>query len=381
MHDIPFEDLPSDKYAVQPSILLPPETIDDFASLAVMAKEAPYRPPANMDLARLASLIAAKSSAIEDHIWGLREDPRYFADTILENREHRHEMLLDPDGNIHLCMISGREHVLWHRVIINVVANAHMSLEIWGELNTQVEKLQVLRTKHASNIHPNKDLPEELLKVILKFQQYLKRAVGVPLEKLKQHAYASPLLRAYFVRSPLRDANAPIAEVYLKPGVKYGKVQAELFWLLQTLMEDGKDLFVIGLTNVVDELERLIQSGRTAKEMISSFIVNVIADLSVFTEGLRQLNIFQPWAQTFDKSLVDGEKEIQEEFDKTTKSWGMLIYAMDGPKKTKIIQLGQPEGRKFYHPVDKRRTKENVEAMRCAEESRPVLGGFRPEYA
>jgi len=43
-----------------------------------------------------------------------------------------------------------------------------------------------------------------------------------------------------------------------KLSVKLEKVQAELIWLLRTLWEDSHHLFFIGLTNVVDELERLV---------------------------------------------------------------------------------------------------------------------------
>ncbi|KAF2729709.1 hypothetical protein EJ04DRAFT_501849 [Polyplosphaeria fusca] len=369
MHDIPFEDLLSDKYAPQPPMALPPDTTNGFASLAVMAKEAPYRPPANMDLARLASLFAAKKSAAEDFIWELREDPGYFADTVLENREHRLEMIRDTDGQTHPCLTAGRKDVLWNRVIGNVVAGAHTSLEMWSELNAQVEELQTLWTKYSGNIRPDRDLPGEFLDAILKFQHYLKQAAKGPIGQLKNHAYASPLLRTHFVRIPRRGVDTPIIEVRSKPGVKRDKVQAELFWLLQTLTEDGNNLYFIGLTNIVDELERLIQSERTAKDMISSFIADVIADLSIFTEGLRQLKTFQPWAQTFENSLIEREEEIQKEFAETTKSWGMLMAAIDGPAKGKIVQLGQPEGRKFHHPVDKRRTRGNVEAMRSAEEN------------
>ena len=63
------------------------------------------------------------------------------------------------------------------------------------------------------------------------------------------------------------------------------------------------------------------------------------------------------------------EKEIQDEFAQTTRHWSKLMAAIYGLRKTKVVRLGQPEGRKFYHPVDKRLSKENVDAMRSAEEN------------
>lgn len=67
-----------------------------------------------------------------------------------------------------------------------------------------------------------------------------------------------------------------------------------LIWLLHTLIEDEKTLYFITLPTVIDELKHLIQSERSAKEMISSFVADIIADLSICAEVLRQLNIFQP---------------------------------------------------------------------------------------
>jgi len=45
------------------------------------------------------------------------------------------------------------------------------------------------------------------------------------------------------------------------------------------------------------------------------------------------------------------------------------MAALDRPNQMKIVRLGEPGGRKFYYPVNKRRTKENVEAMRSAEQN------------
>jgi hypothetical protein len=325
--------------------------------------------PVNMDLARLASLISAKKSAAEDHIWALREDPGYFADTVLEIRMPRQEMLKDTAGQVHPCLTAGREHMFWRRVIGNVVGVAHISFEVWSNLNTQIEELQILWVKHASNIHPHRDLPEGILDAILKFQHYLKQAAQGPIGLLRHHAYSSTPLRPYFERIPPKDANTTMIQIRSKPRAKRDKTQSEPFWLLQTLFGDENTLFFIGLTNVVDELERLIQSERNAKEMISPFVADVIADLSIVTEGLRQLKVFQPWEQTLERLLVDREKKIEEEFAKNTEAWDLVMNATNGPEKTKIIQFGQPEGRRFYHPVDKRRTKEHVEAMRSAEEN------------
>ncbi|XWX02099.1 hypothetical protein V2A60_010131 [Cordyceps javanica] len=148
LHEIPMNDLTSEKYVIRPE---PSLKIDNeasgFASLAVMAAEAPYRLPERLDLARLKSLLEAKMSAAEDHVWALREDPTYFLHEFLEVKDHRQEMLKDTQGKKHPVHNKLREHRLWARVTAGTLIDAYLSLETFTELHRQAEHLQRLKTK------------------------------------------------------------------------------------------------------------------------------------------------------------------------------------------------------------------------------------------
>jgi hypothetical protein len=67
LHDIPAAELLADRYPVQPELALK-SGVDPsgFDSLAVMAEEAPYRPPGQLDLGRVRSLLLARAQAAED---------------------------------------------------------------------------------------------------------------------------------------------------------------------------------------------------------------------------------------------------------------------------------------------------------------------------
>ena len=157
LHDIPEPLLLSDQYPPKPNPTLQMETVNGFASLAVMAAEAPYRAPASLDLARLESLLTARMSAAADHIWSLREDPSYFADALSEIKEHRQEMIKDTNGQVHPLFKVHREEILWERVIGNVIANAYLGHEVWAELHRQVQQLQLLQAKYEKDISPAED--------------------------------------------------------------------------------------------------------------------------------------------------------------------------------------------------------------------------------
>ena len=98
LQDLPKPSLTDDTVLVQPEPDLPPTSDNSTPSLASMASETAYRLPARLDWKRLQTLIDAKRSAAEDHVWNLREDPAYFADVAGDISEHRSERAFTVNG-------------------------------------------------------------------------------------------------------------------------------------------------------------------------------------------------------------------------------------------------------------------------------------------
>lgn len=367
LHDIPAEKLTSDDYPVLLRPNVPTETGDGFASLGVMAAEAPYRAPDRMDLAKMESLLDAKASAAEDHIWALREDPSYFADVLLEYKEHRQEILKDTKGRAHPVFTIPQHDVFWQRAVGTTISAAHRDVEVWNELLSQVKHLRRLESKYAAAISIEKDLPEKFVNALLRFRWYLEQCSLGPKNEIKLIAAPSPPLRQYFVRKPPQDPMSSIIEMEAKLNRNLNKIQAEFWWLLQTLLEDGQQLFFLRLTNLVDELDRLIQSEPDAKEMVSGYLARILEDLAVFSEGLKQNQLFQPWAQSLDYIMADRIGDMKREFNEHIQRCGDHLAALRGSDTMRALALGAPTDGKFYYPVDKRRTKENVDFMRKAE--------------
>lgn len=146
----------------------PPTSTTLLPSLASISAEAPYRLPARLDLERLRVILAARLSAAEDHLWALREDAGYFADTIMDWSEHRNDRLPDTRGNPHP---TGPHTVdFWERVIRNVIVDAYSGFETWNLLHKDVKGLLSLKEKYKNEICYDRDLPEEYLVSILRFK-------------------------------------------------------------------------------------------------------------------------------------------------------------------------------------------------------------------
>lgn len=134
----------------------------------------------------------------EDHIWSLREDPGYFADVVLDMKEHRQEILLDTFGQKHPVVRPHPSKRSWERVLGNLVTDAYFPLLIRNGLLSQITHLQSLNGKYAGKVNPDEDLPSELLDSYLRLYNSLEKYVDGPIGNLKVNAPPSPPLRSYF---------------------------------------------------------------------------------------------------------------------------------------------------------------------------------------
>lgn len=161
--------IPSETSTAAAKTSEPSSVTEILPSLATISAEAPYRLPANLDLERLRAIFAARLSAAEDNLWLLREDPGYFADTIMDWSEHRNDRLPDTRGQPHPT--GPQTTQFWERVIRNVIADAYTGFETWSLLYRSVNQLCALKEKYKNDISYDRQLPEEYLITILKFKQ------------------------------------------------------------------------------------------------------------------------------------------------------------------------------------------------------------------
>ncbi|KAL6405844.1 hypothetical protein AUP68_10983 [Ilyonectria robusta] len=373
LHDIQSDQLGSAAYSIQPEPPLKTEVESlGFESLAAMAATAPYRVPARFELEQVESLLAAKARAAEDHLWALREDPHYFHQHLVEGREHRQEMLKDTNGRPHPTLIPGQEALFWTRVVGNVLVEGYFELETFSELHQQSKMLVHLQRKHAAAISPMKDLPQEYLVALLRFRHFLNQAIKGPLAQLKQIVVVSPPMRKFYARLPQMDRTSSKIQIVSK-GVKMTRIEEDLKHLLRTLWEDDHALFLFRLSNVVDELERLLEAEPAAKALISFHVAKTIGNLSILSQCLHQLEIYQPWAQNFDSAAVDLQSDLKKDYAEKCKPWALILAAFQDTNLGKTAKLGEPLPGRFTYPIDKRRTRENAETLRRAERNLDVF--------
>lgn len=382
LHDISEDAIISDKYQIkeEPQLKSETETMG-FDSLAVMMAEEPYRVPAHMDLERMEVLLAARSSAAEDHLWSLREDPGYFSETLWDISEHRVELFKDESRRAHPALHRANRSVFWARVAGEVLFNAYYELEIFSELHKQAQELRVLQLKHADAISPTEDLPTEYLRAIFKFRHFLDRASVETIGQLRDYIRVSPSFRNLHYFAAAGDAMSSEGLVKERP-VKRTKFESELLYLLKTLRPyRGQMYSTMRMSVVMDELDRLLVSDPKAKDLVSQCVAGVICDLSILSQCFKQLESYQPWARGFDEAMpayMDGiMKDVEARREPWNSSHSAELRALENQTNmSQAFETGDISGGKLPYPIDKRHTRENVGVLRQSEAKLDAFWAF-----
>jgi hypothetical protein len=275
---------------ISPALRLRTET-GSFPTLATLASEAPYRVPARTDFERMESLLEAKMLAARDHIWALREDPRYFLEAVQDVKQHRLETKHDTNCNEH--PIYRHTDVFWARITSTLAVQAYDDLQAFLELHRQAKELCTRHSTYAARVSPQEDLPGEFLTAILRFEYYLERLAKA--HQIRQLRDCLPVstggMNNYFDRLPPRDR--------LTPQIQVTRAKTDdtprLLWLFEMLWEDDERFFPASMTTIVDELELegLLETARYSVG-VSPWIAGVVGGLSIVTPCLAQLKLYQP---------------------------------------------------------------------------------------
>lgn len=381
LHDVPDMNLFTGP--VSPAPTLSDNTVSSFASLAVMVAEAPYRVPRQLDLDRIVSLLAAKRSEAADHLRSLREDPGYFHRHVKEVSEHRLEMLVDFNGLPNPDLEPKHEVEYWTRVLYDCTFTDYLHFEMFTELFIQAEALQQLHKSHAAAIQPERDLPESYMHAILKFRYFLNEALCLMSQRVP--VFNSLPWREHYCCTVMKRAPGfGEAVIKWKQPCRLNAIQRRLHQELSRFVgfknrrsanhePDNlitSEIKMYGWPTLMDGLNSFIESEPQAKAMITPFVASSIGELSILSECLHQLEIYQPWARTYEEMMTeDRHKLFRSYHDKHLEDTEYLMCRSLHLCGESLGRLGAPTNERFTYPIDERMTKENVTVLRKAESS------------
>ena len=164
-----------------------------------------------------------------------------------------------------------------------------------------------------------------------------------------------------------------------KPSAQLDDLELLIQWHLRILHDDAVEQHrkSIGVPILVNELGRIVDTDPTAQQLLSGKLDNLICEYSTLIYCLRQLNLFVPWSRCYDGYVERREDKLVADIKQAGRHWERIIAAFDkanllatgGGGRKSAAAFGNPDDGKFAYPLDKKRTKENVQALRQAEKS------------
>lgn len=384
LHDIPPQDLAGPEYPVLPEPPLPTANSreDGIVSIAVANLEASYLAPGQTDFSRIEKLIDARASESEDALWALREDPQSFATRLSEFVAHRPEFMPDRKGKLHPATTDSGFHAFLDSSLpadlrpsdINnyrdvmasfCLTSASVEAEFWNDIRNKVRRVVELKSLQfdRQNIGPGDDLPPEFAMAMYLLFSVLSYSISEQIRTVELTALPSRPLRAYFVRASPRAIDQ-----FLRVGCPPPHVLQFINLLSDIITADKNKLVghLPGVQSLMDEYEKMCQNPENL-EAVSPRVADEISNLSLLSECMRQLHLFQPWVSSFGKKLNQPHVLEAIKADWASRKETVLpcqMYLMNGPLCTAAWGIAR-----LHYPGNKRRTEANVAAMRAAEEA------------
>ncbi|KAG9193300.1 hypothetical protein G6011_03335 [Alternaria panax] len=311
----------------------PSDNNEQYSSLDVAMREAPYRLPARFSLVLLHNLVLACKEAAEDHIWSFREDPSYFAEVVHEQYKHRQELLLGEDcGRAHK---NAEQRPLRGKVLRTMITDAYTEFYVWHEIQRRISQLHEMFVKyHCQTRNPQEELPMDFFEALVETSFFLEATMLDFVHQIEHQWCTSPAIRDSWTQSCDVGCENHAHPVQVKDSLR------------------------------VDAFERLLQNSPGAKALVSPRVASYISQLSVASQCFQQLQLFQPWARRVKHSAKQRQTQLFIAYAASFSKWhDVLMTQFNG---TNLWELDKPDA-KFHYPADRRRSRANVESLRSAE--------------
>ncbi|KAI0127096.1 hypothetical protein BJ170DRAFT_724832 [Xylariales sp. AK1849] len=333
-----------------------------MSSLQAAAYEAPYRVPAHMDIPRMVAMLQAKLEAAEDHLHGLREDPSYFACTLMEWKEHTLEKPKAQGDQGEVDVES------WAAIIKDCLGHALEYIDMWATLLSKTIDLRELEALWSSKLCRTSSLPKHYAQRFYALIRSLREYMMHSAKHLASGFRASGPMRSYYDREISRALSIKRRGKPTKSNKHTDPDRDELAGRFEEIVR-WRQFNYVTMDIILDGLEKARIQSPARRELITSWVSDEMADLSVMAECWRQIMLYQPWATRFLDDLERIEKE-ESGLDAAPQTGDSSVSAdkqsvPDLPSG--LVRTAMPSGRRFYYPIEKSPNKQNNEAMRQAE--------------
>lgn len=278
-----LHDVEPDQFFLAPHVPAPPvprQKTEGWLSFSAQTLEAPYGVPQILDLERIKSLVSARRSAAEDHLWLLREDPGYFLETLKDWKEH------DTITVKHSCSRC------YNVVAAKMISDAFTYFSFWYHISRLLQDLSPLEDQLRRADQECLRLPrkEELIWAeILEVVDYL---IFEPINALRIGVPPSPRLRHCFDLPDHPSTSDPLTFKW-SPKWKISDSERRVTGLVLALV-DSEQRELHSLNHIIQEFQYMMETDPASADLIDPWINSQIADLALLSELKLRVEGLQP---------------------------------------------------------------------------------------
>ena len=358
--DVPPNDLISIHVVQQPE----PEPLESNAAsyldLSSVVAEAPFRVPNTLDTCRLLQLIESKRAAAEDHVWAIQEDPGYFREALVMRARHRKEHLRDEEGNTSPDLDS---QDFWNTVILREVDAAFQGLLQWDSLYEHAKALHYKVPNGFETFDHSQPLPEDVDSIILNMLLLTNSFSIAHKYDLSGAIPASEEMGIHCIRLPDYEGTT-VTCIGQTP-------KSDRLMRLFDYMFDADDtaLCQVGLDNLVNEVQRLIENNPKQSRRLSPFVSDLFLDLAFVANISRVLVGIFPWAASFERKMnqlvATPPRHSQTMLSKRIYSTLPNVKTKNGVAAEALLPL--PIRTSLNYPIHRAYNEHNVDTLRHSE--------------
>ena len=303
---------------------------------------APYRNRGTIDFRRLRGYLSALYTNAKDHIWALREDPSYFADTFMSYADDTLETILDSKGRMDPDLDTPQYLEYNARVLI---VEAYTMFSIWRELYLVLDQLE-------NSSEDEGDLCFSSLMAALNCRS--RRAYGVLTRMISAYSMSAPKMRKFYCRKTTEGVMRFSLTMENVKSIGESQMLAcfqSFDWEQDADCEDGP------MYHMMDHMDTILRKNKDAREIPSPRLYELVAQMSVVMECILQHSL---WYDTPQARGID--HEAAHSHDEDFLGWLETLEKCQLP-----AYLINPTRGKLDYPHYKPRNRSNVQALRSAE--------------
>lgn len=336
----------------------------DVMTFSDVAIEAAYCLP-GYDFSLLMNVILAKISELEEHIWNLREDPSYFAETYSAHYDH----------NVGSIKVNGRTHFEDQPCasvtarLLHGIMYVYIQLQYWCKCRHLVGELVETRERQVRGDLPDNEAYALYSRLLTDLWENLYLLLVHGKVFCQEAGITAPKMRPYFVfthTDPHVDGRKDVvAHRYRDMWMKDTKIFLFLTYLSEFWNKQAPRM--VGCSLEMERFEMQIEQDPAKKALISPLLAYGLSQMSVASLCIHYIRLYMPYDTEIFVQASKRVRAMGNPFEHLAPGAWKLLFDSEWSNNKELTTAADPSDGKFEYPIQKGNSKSKLRQVMQAE--------------